>query len=189
MFFILPVNVQRAKKMDDSIKKVLWNQFGASIDMLVHVISSSPEGYFQRNLRFYYIAFHSTIFLDYYLTLPPSDFSPLLSFTAKAPQDRPVEAVDDLIPDCIYSKQDLLDYLRQSREKCKQVIYALRPESLTERFTEGNEPGDMDYPVLEILLYNLRHTQHHAAQLILMIRQDFDQHLDWSFREGDIDRA
>jgi hypothetical protein len=144
--------------MDKATKEILWNQFGASIDMLINAISNCPDDYFITNRRFYYIAFHSTIFLDYYSTIPPKDFSPLLSFTQKETAERPKEAIDDLIPDKIYSKQQIVGYLKQIREKCKHIIYALTDEKLIERFKEGNEPNDMDYPILEILLYNLRHT-------------------------------
>ena len=172
--------------MDDSIKEILWNQFGASIDMLTNAISNCPDEYFSTHRRFYYIAFHSAIFLDYYLTIPPTDFSPLLSFTQKEANDRPKEAIDDLIPDRIYGKQEMVEYLKQSRKKCKQIIYALSDEKLNERFKEGDEPNDMNYPILEILLYNLRHTQHHTAQLNLLLRQDIDKHMEWSFRAGDI---
>lgn len=172
--------------MDKAIKEILWNQFGASIDMLINVISICPDDYFITHKRFYYIAFHSTIFLDYYLTFPPSDFSPILSFTQKEPQERPKEAIDDLIPDKIYSKQEIVAYLQQSREKCQQIIFALTDEKLKERFKEGDEANDMDFPILEILLYNLRHTQHHAAQLNMLLRQDIDKHSEWSFRVGDL---
>jgi hypothetical protein len=172
--------------MNNSLKEILWNQFGASIDMLINAVSSCPDDYFQTHKRFYYIAFHSTIFLDYYLTIPPSDFSPSLSFTQTELNDRTLEAIDDLIPDKIYSKQEIVEYLKRSREKCKKIIYALTDEILNERFVEGNEPNDMDYPILEILLYNLRHTQHHTAQLNMLLRQDIDKHMEWSFRVGDI---
>lgn len=175
--------------MDTSIKEVLWNQFGASIDMLINAISNCPDGYFITNRRFYYIAFHSTIFLDYYSTIPPKAFSPLLSFTQKEPGERPKEAIDDLIPDKTYSKKEIVEYLNKSREKCKQIIYALADEKLNERFKEGDEPNDMDYPILEILLYNLRHTQHHTAQLNMLLRQDIDKHMEWSFRVGDINNV
>jgi len=177
---------QNEHAMTKALHEVLWNQFGASIDMLVNVISHCPDDYFLTHRRFYYIAFHSAIFLDYYLTVPPNDFSPLLSFTQKEPADRPKEAIDDLIPDKIYSKEAIVEYLRQSREKCKGLIESLTEEKLQERFTEGNEPHDMDFPILEILLYNLRHTQHHVAQLNMLIRQDIDEHMEWSFRAGDI---
>jgi hypothetical protein len=172
--------------VDKTIIEILWNQFGASIDMLINVISNCPDDYFLTNRRFYYIAFHSTIFLDYYLTIPPSDFSPLLPFTQKEPEDRPKEAIDDLIPDKLYSNKEIVEYLKQSREKCKQLIYALTEEKLNERFKEGDKPNDMDYPILEILLYNLRHTQHHTAQLNMLLRHDIDKHMEWSFKVGDI---
>jgi uncharacterized damage-inducible protein DinB len=111
---------------------------------------------------------------------------PLLSFTQKEPEERPKEAIDDLIPDKIYDKQELVEYLKRTREKCKQIVYALTDDRLLDRFKEGDEPHDMDYPILEILLYNLRHTQHHTAQLNMLLRQDFGRHVEWSFRVGDI---
>jgi hypothetical protein len=172
--------------MDNSIKEIVWNQFGASIDMLINVITNCPDDYFTTHRRFYYIAFHSTIFLDYYLTIPPTDFSPLLSFTRREAKDRPSEAIDDLIPDKIYDKKELVEYLKKSRAKCKQLIDALTAEKLNERFTEADEPNAMDYPILEIILYNMRHTQHHAAQLNMLLRQDIDKHMEWSFRADDL---
>lgn len=171
--------------MDKSLKETLWNQFGASIDMLINVISNCPDDYFLTHKRFYYVAYHSLIFLDYYLTIPPTDFSPLLPFTQKEPDERPQEAIDDLIPDKIYSKPEILEYLELSRKKCKQIVESLTEEKLNERFTEGNQPNDIDYPILEILLYNLRHTQHHTAQLNMLIRQDLNKHMEWSFRAND----
>lgn len=175
--------------MGDMLQNALWNQFGASIDMLINVVSNCPEDYFEQNPRFYYIAYHSALFLDYYLTIPPGDFSPLLPFTQKEKNDRPKESIDDLIPDRMYTRLKLIDYLKKSRVKCRNLISSLSTETLNQRFVEGDNPGDMDYPVLEILLYNLRHTQHHTAQLNLLIRQDFDRHMEWSFRAGDMETA
>ncbi len=76
--------------------------------MLTSTIANCADDYVTTHRRFYNIAFHSTIFLDYYLTLPPSDFSPLLSFTQKDAKDRPTETIGDLIPDKIYSNQALV---------------------------------------------------------------------------------
>lgn len=173
--------------MPPSFKDILWNQFGASIDMLANVVQHCPEGYFDTHRRFYYIAYHSAVFLDYYLTLPPSGFEPLLSFTQKERAEWPPEAIDDLVPDRIYSPKELGDYINNSREKCRKLIASLDETGSLQRFTEGDGPQDMDYPVVEILLYNMRHTQHHAAQLNLLFRQDRDKHMEWSFRAGDIE--
>ena len=111
----------------------------------------------------------------------------LLSFTQKEAEDRPIEAIDDLIPDKFYEKREIVAYLKQSREKGKQIVYTLNNETLNDKFKEGDNPNDMNYPILEILLYNMRHTQHHTAQLNMLLRQDINKHIEWSFRAGDID--
>ena len=93
----------------------------------------------------------------------------------------------NIVPDRVYDKIELLEYLNKSRIKCQRMIASLSAHTIHERFTEGTEKDDMDYSIVEILLYNLRHTQHHAAQLNLLIRQDLDLHMAWSFRAGDLD--
>jgi hypothetical protein len=173
--------------MINKIQESLWRQFGASIDMLINVISNCPDNYFTTNKRFYYLAYHSVVFLDYYLSIPPKDFSPILTFTMKDKDQRPPESIGDMIPDKIYSRQELIDYLKHSRMKYKKLIGSLtNEEKLNIRFTEGNQEGDMDYPILEILLYNLRHTQHHIGQLYLIMRQDLNKHMEWAFRVDEL---
>ena len=169
----------------DLIKDALWSQFGASIDMLINAISGCPDDYLQTHKRFFYIAFHSVIFLDYYLTFPPSGFAPSLAFSQRPGAERPIESIGDLIPDRFYTQQELIGYLQQSRIKCKNIINNLNVNTINDRFIEGSEPDDMNYSVLEILLYNLRHTQHHTAQLNLLIRQDLNKHTDWYFKTDD----
>lgn len=171
--------------MIDKIKESLWRQFGASIDMLENVIVMSPEDFIHENKQFFYIIFHNLIFLDYYLTIPPKDFIPNLPFTIKEADEIPQEAIDDLIPDRIFSKTELLDYLKQCREKGYQIIHTLTEDKLNDRFIEDLDTDAMDYPVLEILLYNMRHVQHHTGQLNLLLRQNVHQSPKWVFRAKD----
>ncbi|MBG9377287.1 DinB family protein [Panacibacter sp. DH6] len=172
--------------MDKASADIIWNQFGASIDMLINIAMNCNDDYFSANRRFYYILFHSAIFLDYYATIPPRDFVPQLSFTPAETSVRPAEAIDDLIPDKFYSSHEIVAYLKNTRNKCRTLVALLAGETANLRFTEGNEAHDMDYSLHEIILYNMRHTQHHVAQLNLLWRQDKNQHLEWSFRAGDI---
>jgi len=37
----------------------------------------------------------------------------------------------------------------------------------------------LEYSVLEILLYNLKHVQHHAGQLNLLLRQETGEAANW----------
>jgi hypothetical protein len=169
--------------MINVLKESLWKQFGASIDMLKNAILLYPEEYWNTNKKFFYNAYHCLLFLDYYLTIPPKNFSSPLPFTLVESGDVIEGAIDDLIPDRVYSKKELLDYLQSSREKCHQLIAGLTEEKLKERWIE--EEGTMNYSVLEILLYNMRHVQHHAAQLNLLLRQGINNAPDWVSRAED----
>ena len=169
--------------MINELKESLWKQFGASIDMLKNAILLWPEEYWNTDKRFFYVAYHCLIFLDYYLSIPPKNYCPQLPFAIADPVEIPEEAVDDIIPDRIYSKKELLDYLQASRLKCRELIEGLTEEKLKQRWIE--KPDELsahctlNYNVLEILLYNLRHVQHHAAQLNLLLRQKINKASDW----------
>lgn len=171
--------------MINDLKESLWKQFGASIDMLRNAITMWPEERWHTHTKFFYNAYHILIFLEYYLTIPPKNFSPLLPYTITGPNDTPDEAIDDLVPNRIYSKQELLDYLQTSRTKCHTLIAGLTAETLKQRFIEEPEEGGRDYSVVEILLYNMRHVQHHAAQLNMLLRQELNNAPRWVSRAGD----
>jgi hypothetical protein len=120
--------------MINALKEDLWKQFGASIDMLKNAIALWPEACWDTRKKFFYTAYHCLVFLDYYLTIPPKDFSSPLPFTIAAAANIPDDdALDDIVPDLIYSKKELLDYLQSSREKCHRLIGNLTEEKLNER--------------------------------------------------------
>ena len=167
-----------------NLKKELWQQFGASIDMLNHAIAAWPDLYWYSEKRFFYMAYHTVVFLDYYLTLPPpAIFSSSLPFTFAEPEAIPPDAIDDIIPNEIYSKAELQNYLQRCRLKCQQFIDGLTEEKLMARWKEAD--GQMDYSAFEILLYNMRHVQHHAAQLNLLLRQKLNHAPGWEARAED----
>ena len=168
--------------MINLIKESLWKQFGASIDMLHDAIAMWPEERWETKKKFFYIAYHTLFFLEYYLTNPPPN-----NFTAELPfteLDVVVEdAVDDIIPNRIYSKEELLNYALSSREKCRQAIAGLTNENISDRWVEPS--GHRNYSVVELLLYNMRHVQHHAAQLNMMLRQEINDSPKWIGRVKD----
>jgi hypothetical protein len=173
--------------MIEILKRCLWRNFGASIDMLKNAVMMWPEENTNTNKKFFYIAYHCVVFLDYYLTIPPKDFLSPLPFTLTEISEIPEDAIDDVVPDKIYTKKELLDYLQSAREKCRKVITDLTEEKLGERWiTESEElylalasSASIKYSVLEILFYNMRHVQHHAAQLNLILRQTINKAPDY----------
>jgi hypothetical protein len=155
--------------MDNSLKETLWRQFGASIDMLKNAILLCPIEFWDTEKKFWYNAYHCLFFLDYYLTLEPTKFSPPVPFDFSEFEDR--------MPERTYSKAEILTYLEVCRKKCYDLVGGLTDEIAKSYWT--NESKTMHYSVIEILLYNMRHVQHHSAQLNLLLRQEINDAPEW----------
>jgi len=163
-----------------NLKSSLWTQFGATIDMLRRAIEAMPEDKWVEERRFYYTAFHTLSFLDYYLTNPPADFQGWLPFTLTDKDKLPPEALDDVIPSRNYSKQELLDYCAYCRNKAKTLIEGLTEETVNGRWIEyWNGQVDRDFSQLEILFYNMRHVAQHVGQLNQRIRELTGKSAGW----------
>ncbi len=161
--------------MESTIKTDLWNQFGASLDMLENAISMCPDEFWNTEEKFWYNASHCIFFTNYYLSTQPKEFVPPAPFDFSEFEDR--------MPSRVYSKPEILEYLVICKQKSKDLFSELNTEKLTERWI--NESGSMNYSILEILIYNLRHIQHHAAQLNLLLRQNTKDAPEWVFRAGE----
>jgi hypothetical protein len=173
--------------MNDKFIQALWKNFAAAIDMLKQTIILCPDGLWQKDKRFFLLTYHTTIFLDYYLTNPVRDFVPNLPFVITDSSKLPGEAVDDVIPNRLYSKEEVLSYLSVIREKCRKMTIQLTKEKLMEKWIEDDEidlhglcPSIViDYTILDILFYNFRHIQHHVGQLNYILRQEINTASDW----------
>jgi len=158
--------------MDASWRAVLWQQFGAAIDMLENALLACPDrlwGDRSQRPEFWYLVYHTLFFLDLYLSDSIEGFAPPAPFTLDelSPEGR--------LPERLYTKAELRAYLEHGRGKCRATIAALTQEKARAR------PGfaSVDASVLELLLYNMRHVQHHAAQLNLILRQHTDSAPGW----------
>ena len=171
----------------NNLQQGLWKQFGASIGMFKNAVTLCPEETWNTNKYFFYITYHCLVFLDYYLTIPPINYAAQLPFTIAASADEiDKEAIDDIVPDRKYSKAELLQCLELAREKCRNLIAGLTQEQLIGPWRPASAlPDDLvagavlDYSVLEILLYNMRHVQHHTAQLNVLLRREINDAAAW----------
>jgi hypothetical protein len=162
--------------MDTLWKTVIWQQLGAAIDMLENAMAACPdELWSDRSQRpeFWYVVYHTLFFLDLYLSGSVEGFVPPEPFT--------LDELDPagVLPERPYTKEELQAYLEHGRAKCRATIEGLTEEKARRlcRFEWIELSG------LEILLYNLRHVQHHAAQLNLILRQKTDSAPRWVARE------
>ncbi len=152
-----------------SIGESIWNQFGASLDMLENAIMMCPEEHWDTETRFWYASYHCTFWTDYYLATDPGKFAPPAPFTLL--EFDPAGKMTDRT----YSKTEVLTYLEHCRQKANLFISALKTDQLNERWINEHK----NYTLLEILIYNIRHIQHHAAQLNLLLRQTIDKAPAW----------
>ena len=159
---------------------ILWGQLGAAIDMLENAIVACPDELWsdpsrkpewRRNdvVGFWYVAYHTLFFLDLQFSDSTDGFAP------PAPFDLRELDPEGLLPERPYTKEELQTYLRHCREKARHTIAALTEEA-------ARRPcrwGSFDLPFAELVLYGMRHVQHHAGQLNLLLRQNVDAAPRW----------
>ena len=163
--------------LDTTFKEVIWQQFGAAIDMLENALVACPDELWNdrsRQPEFWYVVYHTLFYLDLYLSDSLAGFTPPMPFN--------LDELDPegLLPDKPYTKDELHTYLEHGRRKCRAVIGSMTDEKAGQRC--GIDWHDLSN--LELHLYNMRHVQHHAAQLNLILRQTVDAAPRWVKRAG-----
>lgn len=61
--------------MESNFRNSLWNQFGASLDMLENAVQLCPDTLWDTPTLFWYQVYHCLFWTDYYLTRA-RDFHP-----------------------------------------------------------------------------------------------------------------
>jgi hypothetical protein len=166
--------------MTSLLKEILWLQFGAAIETLQNALNACPEDRWQAHLwrapegrpeftEFWYVAYHAIFWLDYYCSESAE------GFTAPPPFTLSEFDSDGAVPERVYTKQELQTYLEYARTKCRTKIEGL---------TDENEPQQVRNnwrvkTVAELLLYNMRHVQEHAAHLNMLLGQQTDSAPGW----------
>jgi hypothetical protein len=162
--------------------QMLWRQFGATIDMFGDVLRDCPDDLWEKRLwedepdqwvatgfsAFWYLCYHTLFWLDLYLTGAEEGFAP------PAPFDLVEMEAGEVLPRT-YTRDELLHYLEYCRQRCHETIDALSTEQAYRlcRFPWG------ELPFGELLLYNLRHVQEHAAQLRMFLGQHAGRSTGW----------
>jgi len=158
--------------MEIKMKEIIWHQFGAAIDMLENALLACPEKLWGERLEsseFWYRVYHTLFWLDFYLSDSSQGFVPPSPFT--------LVELDPagLLPERVYTKNELKNYLDHCRNKCLKTIKSLSDKNSHQHFRYGS----INLSFAELLLYNMRHVQHHTAQLNLLLRQEIDSAPGW----------
>ena len=166
--------------MDVTWRTIIWQQFGAAIDMLDNALRACPDALWHACLwhnpaerpeyaQFWYLTYHTLFWLDFNLSGSAEGFAPPAPFN--------LDELDPagLLPARPYTKDELQAYLEHGRAKCRTTIEALTDEQAHQ--PSAGSGGEMSFA--ELLLYNMRHVQEHAAQLNLMLGQQVGWDPGW----------
>ena len=153
---------------------MVGREFDSALDRLGHSLRHCPDGLWETRLWndepdqwvaagfavFWYQGYHTLFWLDLYLTGAEEGFAP------PAPFDLVEMEAGEVLPRT-YTRAELLGYLEHCRRRCQETLGALTPDLAARvcRFSWG------ELSFAELLLYNLRHVQEHAAQLSMFLGQ------------------
>jgi hypothetical protein len=151
---------------DGTLRQLLKNQYRAALAMLRDAIEQCPEKvWFSREPRnaFWQVAYHTLFYTHLYLQPDEATFR----------RWPPQHGEEDGISGDPYTQAEVLDYWSFCDRMLDGAVDALDLESL--------ESGFSWYPVskLEHQLINVRHVQHHAAQLADRLRAARDIGIPW----------
>jgi hypothetical protein len=159
------------------MKAVLKSQYLAALEMLRRAIDACHDSVWDdpafKN-RFWRVAYHVLFYTDLYLSRSENDFRPWekhiheINFLSAIPWEPEREAA---VAEP-YSKEDILDYLHRVADGVGPRVDA----------TDLDAPSGfswLPFNKLELQIYNIRHIQHHAAQLIERVRQATGVGIEW----------
>jgi len=155
-----------------SLRDSLAAQYGAAIETLRRVVEACPDDLWPvppDGMSFFYIAYHTAFFLHFDLSaVPEPDYIPPEPFTRS-------EFEDATLPPRIYTQAEVLQLIDHAKVLFESSVTNMTEERAMQRFRSSW----MDFSIFELHLYGMRHVQHHAAQLNLILRQRTGKATRW----------
>ncbi len=151
--------------LDAEYKRIVLSQFDAAFVMLEECIRKCPAAKWRSkvgNWKFWHVAYHAIYGVDGYTVRKTSDWKPHPKFQPGGEAD-----VMNEYPTQEISKRVMLEYLVHCRKKLHASV---------KRETAASLRRDAGFPWLhftraELLVYNLRHFQHHIGPLGALLRR------------------
>ena len=164
--------------MFDLFRQLTASQYEAALCTLHLCIERCPDLLWNRpvgNLAFCQVAFHTLFYTDYYLGPDEVSFREQPFHRDNAEFFRDYEELEDRPQVLLYDKPSIQKYFEYCRKKANNAIAAETIESLQAPCGFPRK----SFSRAELYMYNLRHIQHHAAQLSLRLRLDAHEEIPW----------
>jgi hypothetical protein len=167
--------------MNPSWISMIERQMEAAIQMVRSAIEHCPDSLWDdrdEGTPFWQLAYHALFYADLYLSEDQKEFRAADFHRDKAqllPGDYGEHGGQVTTPESPFGKQQLLSYADHCLGKCAAAFEKMTDARALERC------GFWWYRlnVGEFLLNNLRHTQHHAGQLALVLRRHAGIGTEW----------
>lgn len=161
-----------------AFKELVADQFEAALCTLDICIDRCPDSAWNArvaNLKFCQVVFHTLFYADYYLGENEQAFRRQPFHGDNQQFFRDYEELEDRAPVLLYDKASIKKYMQHVRSKAPAALGAELAESL------GAWCGFQRKTIsrAELYVYNIRHIQHHAAQLSLRLRLDDQTDIPW----------
>jgi hypothetical protein len=164
--------------MLDTFRQLIVAQYEAALSTLKACVDRCPDALWNArvaNYKFCQVAFHTLLFTDFYLGSDPESFRSQPFHLNNEGFFRDYEEFEDRAPVHLYEKEQILAYLAHCREKAREVI----PKETADTLSAPNRFRPRPSSRAELHVYNIRHIQHHSAQLILRLRLDTGDGIPW----------
>ncbi len=164
--------------MLEAYKQLVTSQFEAALATLGICIDRCPQDAWSvrvGNCPFGQVAFHTLFFADYYLGAAEHAYADQPFHREHRERFGDYEELQDREPNDLHDRDFVQSYLEHCRDKVRRVMPAETAESLQARAAFARR----DFSRAELHVYNLRHVQHHTAQLSLRLRLDFGEDVPW----------
>lgn len=179
----MTTTVQGESVMLDTFRELIVAQYEAALSTLKACVDKCPDAVWNArvaNYKFCQVAFHTLLFTDLYLGQDPEEGQGGSFRTQPFHLDngrifRDYEEFEDRPPVHLYEKDQILAYLAHCREKAREVV----PKETADILSGPNNFRPRPYSRAELHVYNIRHIQHHSAQLILRLRLDANGDIPW----------
>ena len=164
-------------------KEAIRSQYRAALEMLKKTITQCPESLWDASAdknKFWHIAYHVLFFTHLYLQHSEKEFTPWMKHREQyqflgnlpwPPHDKP--QIGEL-----YSKEDVLAYLKVCREQVEEKVAAVDLNAESGFFW-------LPFSKLELQLYNIRHIQHHTGELMERLGMRENIEVDWVAMKSD----
>lgn len=164
--------------LTDAFQHLLASQFEACLGLLDQCVARCPDALWNAPVAkhpFCQVAFHTLIFADLYLGADTESLRQQPFHLEHRQFFGDYEQLEDREPVSLYERAPVRAYLDFCRRKAAATIAAETDDTLCSpaQFPRKNVSR------AELHLENIRHIQHHAAQLILRLRLDSDVDIPW----------